>query len=315
MENSLPSSRLASLDLSCSACNRRDFEIRAVKDDDVATLRCIGCGRDYLLLDSEDYWFDVIQAGYPRLSRCGCKSISFAVRCDYQYRDDGDVRSIDVWRACSSCQKVNRLMSLDIDYEGTEDLVRRPLRYCKNPKILYDLQQLTLYATRDDIVRVVDFLNSEHNCAFVCWLREQDKWVRHDLSSDETGRAVLRDRDRRYLRIYALPNPIDILDADVDTLKQEDIFWKRHEVIRISSPTNVGMDAGTGLLFYINFSNEFVDDEMITQKSRDFLQLTKSLVAWLGTEFVSWRGPRCFDNRNEHLRLFGDRFVAGKMSQ
>src|SRR5215475_14297320 len=214
MENSPPSSRIENADLSCPACSRHNFEIRALRDEGIATVRCIGCGRDYLLLDSEDYWFDVIQTGYPRPSRCGCKSISFSVRCDYQYKDDGDVRLIDVWRACSSCQKVNRLMSLDIDYEGTEDLVTRPLRYCKNPKILYDLQQLTLYATRDDIVRVINFLNSEHNCAFVCWLREHDKWVGHILSRDETRRAVLREHHSSYLRIYALLNPVDIPDAD-----------------------------------------------------------------------------------------------------
>jgi hypothetical protein len=106
-------------------------------------------------------------------------------------------------------------------------------------------------------------------------------------------------------------NPIDIPDAEVDTMRKEDMFWKHHEVIRISSHTHMRIGE-TALLFYINFSNEFVDNEIIIRKSYTFLQLARSLRAWLEAEFVSWRGPRCFDNPDENRRVFGDRFVKGK---
>jgi hypothetical protein len=49
-----------SINLSCSACAGVAFEVRALTDEGLANLKCGGCSRDYLLLDSEEYWFDVI---------------------------------------------------------------------------------------------------------------------------------------------------------------------------------------------------------------------------------------------------------------
>src|ERR1035437_2549045 len=109
----------------CDACAGVDFEIRVLKDEGIASAHCAKFSRDYLLLDSEDYWFDVIQAGYPRPSRCTCKAMSFKLRCDYFYRENGDISSINVWSACSNCQKVKRQLTVDIDYGDTEELFTR----------------------------------------------------------------------------------------------------------------------------------------------------------------------------------------------
>ena len=196
---------------------------------------------------------------------------------------------------------------MDIDYGDTEQLVTRPLRPCKNPKLLYDLKSLTLYATRSDIARAVEFLKSRHDCKFICWLRQNGKWVKHDLGCEETKITILQDPNS-YLRIYATPKAIEVPDAEVETLPQEDGFWKRHEVLRISSPTNMIWGETNSMLFYIAFSNEYVEDGIVVQKSPEFLAFTKSLMDWLGANFVSWRGALSFDNPDEHLRVFGDRF-------
>src|SRR4051812_32331218 len=125
-------------DIRCPDCQGEEFELRLLKDEGVGTAKCLRCARDYLILDSADYWFDVIQQGYPRASRCACKSTSFGLRFEYSYRDGGEVRCIVVCSACSRCGKTKRQMHLEIDYGGTENLVRQPLAFCATPRILYD---------------------------------------------------------------------------------------------------------------------------------------------------------------------------------
>jgi hypothetical protein len=207
-------------------------------------------------------------------------------------------------------------MSLDIDYGDTEDLVTRPLRYCANPKVLYDLKQLNLYVTRTDLARIIDHLNTDYGCTFTCCVWMEGKWSKSHKSSKEAKEMVLSERwgsrENAYRWIYAAVVPVDIPDSAVADTKHEDLFWKRHEVIRISSPTNMVFGGVIGSLFYISFSNEYVENERIVRKSPHFLELTTRLQHWLKANFVSWRGNGCFDNPDENTRLFGDRFRNNK---
>lgn len=303
-------------ELSCPSCSGSCFEIRALKDEGLATVQCIECHRDYLLLDSENHWFDVIQGGYPKVSKCRCKSISFHIRCDYIYRDNGDVRSVDVFTTCASCKKTGKLLGLDIKYGDTDGLVTDPLKFCKNPKVLYDLQSLTLYTTRQDIADLISFLHTSHRCNFHASLLKDKRWAVQQPDVEEVKDAVLRGRKfdvpEQYLWLLASARILDIPHAAVDTLEAEDNFWKRNEVIHISSPFQMGLGKEETLLYYIKFSNEYVDNEVIIRKSDAFIGLTSSLLAWLKTHLVSWRGPRCFDNPDEHIRIFGDRFTKNR---
>jgi hypothetical protein len=205
---------------------------------------------------------------------------------------------------------------MDIDYSDTDALFEQPLRYCENPKVLYDLQKLTLYAKRDDIARIVNFLGTTCKCSFVGWIRINKKWVKRALSLNEATETVRQEngplKADPYLRIYAYRNSCEIPDADVTRIKDEDTFWKRHEIIRVSCPSHIGMGAAKAMLFYIDFANEFVDEQRIVRKSDDFVAMTCSLLRWLKAEFVTWRGPLCFDNPDENIRIFGDRFTKTK---
>ena len=61
-------------------------------------------------------------------------------------------------------------------------------------------------------------------------------------------------------------------------------------------------------MYDIQFSNKYVKNDRVVAKARRFRDLTGRLVDWLGTEFVDWRGTDCFDNPQEHLRAFGNRY-------
>jgi hypothetical protein len=303
-----------SIHLVCPNCNREQFEASVLKDEGVGVIKCLQCGRDYLLLDSADYWFDVIQQRpYPRPIRCGCKGTAFQLRIDYEFRDDGDVRSVEVWSTCTACGKSRMQSDAEIDYSPTKRLVDEPLTFCKNPKVHYDLRELSLYAKRADIAEVARFLGKDAGCQFAAALRLNGEWSVRQLDFNEAEQTILKETGPSccYLWIYAFPHPIKISANAVGTARKEAVFWKRQEIIRISSPINMQFDsinAVPSLLYYIRFSNESVKNERVVAKSKRFLGLTARLIEWLHTEFVTWRGSNCFDNEQEHLRVFGDRF-------
>ena len=309
----------------CPTCDRDQFELRVLRDEAVATARCLACSANYLLLDSQDYWFDVIQKGYPRVTRCACKSQSFRLRIDYSVRDDGDVDYIEVHSICSACGKTRRRLDFEVDYGGTEHLLTEPLVRCKNPKILYDLKDISLLITLPDMIRIVDHLAADGSGEFLSRVREDDVWT---LIRQDAAEAKETIEKRKYLFVYALPTAIAVSEDEVKTIPMEDSFWKRSEVIRIGSkchvceyqfegrsyvshcgspPTRAG-ETELGLSFELNFSNEYVRGEQIVSKSEAFRRVTGSLLSMLQNEFVSWRAPSCFDNPDVNVRVFGDRF-------
>jgi hypothetical protein len=304
----------------CPKCRGAEFELRVLRDEGLAATRCLKCSADYLLLDSKDYWFDVIQKGYPRLTRCSCKNESFRLRINYNFRDDGDIDYIEVHSICSECGKTRRQLDFEVDYSGTEHLFNMPLVACKNPKILYDLKNLNLLITSAGIARIIDHLAHKAKCEFVCCVRRGDNWI--NIRQDAAEVMATTDKGK-YLFIYSMPKRINVAEDDVNTIKKENAFWKRSEVIRISSKEHVCTLGGNvcycshppdpgfteiGLSFYIDFSNEFVDGEKIISKSEGFRKANAGLLAMLRDEFVSWRGPNCFDDPDVNVRVFGDRF-------
>jgi hypothetical protein len=294
-------------------------------DEAVAAVRCVKCSANYLLLDSRDYWFDVIQKGYPRITHCACKNESFRLLIDYNFRDDGYIDYIEVHSTCAACGRTRRQLNFEVDYCGTDHLLKKPLVPCKNPKILYDLWDISLLLMLPDMFRIVDRL-AEEECEFLSYVRREDCWV--PVRQDAAEAKTMIEK-RRFLFTYAIPKHIEVPDDQINGNKKEGTFWKRSEVIRISSKSHVcthqsGDDPPTicycsdppthanyteiGLSFHINFSNEFVRGEKTAVKSKRFRQVTASLLGMLQAEFVSWRAPHCFDNPDVNIRVFGDRY-------
>lgn len=113
----------STVQLSCPSCHGEQFEIFVLKDEGVGAVKCVSCDKNYLLLDSADFWFDVIQGRpYPRLSRCSCKVTNHQLTAEYSFGDDCQVRSVNVDSKCGMCGKVRRQLALDIDYAPTNKL-------------------------------------------------------------------------------------------------------------------------------------------------------------------------------------------------
>jgi hypothetical protein len=189
---------------------------------------------------------------------------------------------------------------------------------------LYDLKELTLYVTENDIAQIVEHLSATEHCEFACCVWRNDAWTVEEMTVGSVKKLRAADR---YLYIHAMPQRINIPQSCVK-LKTEAAFWKREEIIRISPPLNMvfptrGQSGVVGggsplpartlaLLYYIHFATEFVENEKPVPKSQAFVDATTRLLTWLGKEFVSWRCPRCFDNPDELVRVFGNRFQKKK---
>lgn len=310
---------MKTINATCPECASDGFEIRLLKDESVGVVRCVACDRNYLLLDSEDYWFDVIQKGYPRVTRCSCKGTNFNLEFVYACHDDGDIEAVAIWSTCCFCGNRRRQLTVNIDYSPTQHLFLEPLKYCKTPRVFYDLKEITLYATKVDVARIADFLGTKGHCIFTCWLRERGEWVKRDLDLDCVKETIrygdFPSQNDLFLRLYCWPQRSSMLESDLEGLKDENRFWKRNELIRISSPTHMRIGSVDALLYYLQFSNEYVENDQVILKSESFRKLTEELIEWLGIEFVAWRGKDCFDNRGEHIRVFGNRFISKNMTE
>jgi hypothetical protein len=174
------------------------------------------------------------------------------------------------------------------------------------PKLLYDLRELTTYAPAERIADLVQHLHAQERCVFFANLREDGRWVPRALGAAEAVARILgaeRGRLVPYLWLYAMPVRLEVPDEVWDA-KKEAAWWKRHEVIRISAPFNIGGST----MYYLQFANERVEGEAVQSKSEAFRALTQRLLEHLAEHFVSWRGASSFDDVEEHRRAFGERF-------
>src|SRR5277367_2208314 len=104
------------------ACGTRQFHVRLFRDERVGLLT-FKAGHHSLLLDSRDYWIDVLQDGRPKQSRCRCGGTVFRVDLVYEFRENGDVRSVEVSPICAECNRAQSPLLFEINYGPTTKLV------------------------------------------------------------------------------------------------------------------------------------------------------------------------------------------------
>ena len=266
--------------------------MRLRRDEQVALLTCAG-GHHALLLDSRDYWHDVIQSGRPREVRCRCGARVFAVDLEYRFRaDESSVRTVDVWLRCAGCGAQRHGVAFEIDYEPTDTLVSRPLDPCPDPWRKAKQTELTALWVPDDLHALVVHLVEELRAH--CYVGGWREPARPCSSSEAI--ATLRAHTSWTLLFAARPVelPGELRDC-----------WRRLPVIQLETPITIRYQTGKGWLHYVHYANErFVDGELVAQDP-ELLALATRLRAWLQSRFTSVRGRGTFDNPREHERLKG----------
>lgn len=98
---------------------KNEFQVRLLKDKGVGLLTTKN-EENYLILDSIDYWYDLIQNEYPKKKKYSCKNEYFYVQFNYIPRQEtDDIREVRIITTCTNCKKVSKPITIDIDYSPT----------------------------------------------------------------------------------------------------------------------------------------------------------------------------------------------------
>ncbi|NML21376.1 hypothetical protein HHL16_10855 [Pseudoflavitalea sp. G-6-1-2] len=293
----------------------KKFQIRIMKDEAVGLFTAAD-NKNYLILDSADYWFDLIQTRKtPGLTKCKCKNEWFFVRFDYIPRKDTpDIKQVNVAISCTQCQLEKKAMSVDIDYSPTDQLIDEPLIFCEQPFLKYNLTSISSYWAHNDLKRFISFMAEELHFNMYCWFwRNADKKRYFEQVSQEKATEIIT-ANHRYLDFYFSRSAPDFkIDQHKDGPYVKSDQWQTQEVIRLSGPNSIMYDDGkTALLFYTSYSTQFIDEGKVTDKSAEFTHDTTRIHQWFKQHFVEARGKDCFDNAEEHTKIFKDKFLKNK---
>lgn len=277
------------------------------KIESIGLLACEKCGKNYFLLDSGDYWYDSIQEKYPPKIKCSkCKNELFQVTLTYEFRQDSnDVRYIKIVGNCAKCNAPKQLGTWEIKYGGTDSLIKYPIVVCKNPKIKYDLLTKTCYWTLEDMRKFIEFLY-ELKLSIYCEYFENKKVLTKKISKEEAIKRVLNDHG--YYDFLASKKELIIP-------KNQEINWKKEEVLSIPSPTKMCLHSGINkisLLFSIEYTSNYIEDlesGKVKEKSAEFKEIIRKVDDWLKLNYKNLRGKNSFDNPEVLKGLVADKSV------
>jgi len=288
-------------------CGNNVFFTRLKKIESVGILTCSNCEKNYFILDSLDYWYDTIQKKYPSEMKCStCNNDHFYVSFIYEFRENSaDVRNVKIIGTCQKCNFSQELDLWEIKYGPTDSLLKNPLILCENPIIKYNLSTKNCFWTLQDLIAFLEFLYELKLFIYVRQYFENKTTIIKILKKDEIALQACNSNYYTFIiSHYKLTLVVD-----------QEINWKKEEVIIINSPHNMYYDINqknAGLLFYIEYTLNYIEDfklGTIKEKSEQFKKMMKQVENWLRLNYVNSRGKESFDNFKEQKRLFGDKYL------
>ena len=136
----------------------KEFQLRVLKEEGTGLLTTRS-DKSYLILDSLDYWYDLIQTFYPKKKKCKCSNEWFVVQFDYALRpDEEDIKNVQITATCTNCNKFSKVMSIDFKYSPTLQFLAQPINYCENPNIKYKYKELNYYWKYEDLKLFLNFM-------------------------------------------------------------------------------------------------------------------------------------------------------------
>ncbi len=267
-----------------TSCGEEEFQIRFIRDESVGILTSRS-DKNYFILDSVDYWYDLIQEKYPAKQKCSCKNDLFEIYFDYMPRKGtDDYRAVELISQCAECGKQKKFAQVDIDYSPSSQLFEQPISFCKQPKIKYKTYSVSGYWKEEDLSGLLEFL-SKKQLLIYCWFWDvinKKRYVKR-FTFEELKSYIFVEKPR-YLAIYFSAEPLE--DVFCNALSDDSgiyidrNLWRKREIIKIDAPIMVVAE-GAGNLYYMEFCSEYIDAEgKIISKSEHFCHLTKELLSY-----------------------------------
>ncbi len=280
-----------------------DFQVRFLKHEGVGLLTTKN-NLNYLVLDSLEYWYDLIQDAYPPRKKCSCKNDWFKIAYHYTIRNNSnDIKRVDIYTTCTNCNKTAKALSLDIDYSPTVKLLSEPISFCETPKLRYRYKELTGFWRQDDLKKVFDFMFNILNCKGYGLYHKPPEFKRafKEFNYNDILKFICKSE---FLEFYFSFQKMDVMDfVNTEIQDKEGVVlkldnWRKNEVIRLSSITILNSDNlnNKNELFYLTYCTQYIEKGHIINKSLAFEEATNRLELWLKENFIQTRGKNCFDS-------------------
>ena len=253
-----------------------EFQIRFLRSEQVGVLTD-RAGKSWFILDSKDFWYDLIQAEYPAKKRCRCKNDYFRLAFDYIPRiHTEDYRAVKLSAYCTACGKEKNLGTVEIDFSPSAQLFTQPLTFCPEPKLKCKTYSIGGYWAEANLTALADFLLDKQLFLYH-WYFDREKQQRcvQAISAEEVKHCLSNGRSyitiffsREPLEPYLLPQANDGRGAYI-----KDAVWRKGEVFKMNSPFLVW---GHGNYYSMEFCSEYIDaDGNVQPKSEAFSKLVQ----------------------------------------
>ena len=286
--------------------NSSNFQVRYNKAESVGILTTPNCDT-YFILDSGDYWYDMIQTSTPKVMKCSCKNDLFSAQFEYIKRTDhDDFKSVKLHFCCTKCSK-EKTFKVNIKYSPTIQLFNEPLKLCMKPFLKYKLNHYNCFwdIGNEAVIKYVDYMCNTLKLYAICWfwdsnekesIRKVDYFDCNKLTDLLSGATFYKSV---FLEIHFTAEKLPINDFiethdNIGVYLKHD-FWRYQEIITLRKGAymlykGVWCEANT-----IKSCNEYILNDDIVQKSQKFNELTLSLKKWLTENFDTTRSENCFD--------------------
>lgn len=257
-----------------------EFQIRFVRREQVGVLTTRS-DKSWFILDSKDYWYDLIQQNYPTRTKCRCKNDYFKLHFDYVPRiHTDDYRAVELYACCTQCGKQKNLGTIDIDFSPSAYLFAHPLTSCKQPKLKCKTYSIKGYWTDEKLRDLTSFLMEKLPFLY-CWYYHQPDQKRYlkQLTKEELKQFLFDGS--RYITLFFSKEPLNTDQAphasDGRGVYVKDAIWRKKEVFKLNSPFLV---VGYGYFYSMEFCSEYIDqDGQIQPKSASFSKFVQEVRA------------------------------------
>lgn len=258
-----PSENIISRDI-ITPEGEQEFQLRYMRDENVGVVTT-RTNRSFFILDSKDYWYDLIQEHYPPVIKCSCKNTWFHMTFHYTPRiDTEDIRTVGITCRCTACQKLKKLPPIDIDYGPSSHLLDQPLTFCAQPKIKYKTYSVMGYWSKDELQAIIQYLAQNSLVTYCKYYDPAElRYCVKQCSAEELNTLLFVKR-REYRTIWFSEERLD------EILTQDPPYdiWRKKPLFVLNSPISVW---GYGLFYEMKFCSEYLDqDGNIVSKSPSF---------------------------------------------
>ncbi len=260
-----------------------EFQIRYIRDENVGVLTSRS-NKSYLILDSIDFWYDLIQEKYPSKQKCHCKNDYFKLCFNYVPRiGTDDYRAVELISYCTECGRQRKISEIDIDYSPTSQLFEKPITFCEQPKIKYKTYSLKGYWKEEEFGDLIEFL-SQKRLWIYCWYWDQTEKKRYvkQMTAYELKRFLFIEKGK-YLEIYFSAGSLDEMFADSvsdgNGIYVDRDVWRKREIIMLNAPLLVA-SAGAGKFYSLDFCSEYIEAGEVKVKAEAFCRLAEEILAY-----------------------------------